>query len=61
MLAYIFGGGYGRKINVLTVKESAIHSVIWHGLSGEIQMLKIQKELKNVVTSRRGKKKKDIW
>lgn len=51
----------GRKINVLAIKESAIHLGIWHGLSGAIQMPKIQKELTNVCTSRRGIKKKDIW
>lgn len=44
---YILGGG-GRKINVLAIKEPAICSVIWHGLSGETQMLKIQKEIRNI-------------
>lgn len=57
----IYIGGGGRRINVLAIKEPAICSVIWHGLSGETQMLKIQKEIRNIFTSKRGKTKKDIW
>lgn len=50
---------YGRRTNVLAIKELAICSVIWFGLSGETQMLR--KELRNVSTNRISKKKRTFY
>lgn len=45
------------RTNVLTIKESANCSGIWCGLSGEKEVLKIRKVLRNIFTSKRGKKR----